>query len=104
MLRYKVSILLFHAIKEEKSEDTDSIKINIVKEEMDIEILPNDLDQSHCIGNHKKEERLIIVKFVRYIELKRKQEKLTALEIFGPMKADFFFKMKKTLQAKSLVY
>ena len=92
MLRYKVSILLFHAIKEEKSEDTDSIKINIVKEEMDIEILPNDLDQSHCIGNRKKEERMIIVKFVRYIELKRKQEKLTALEMFAPVKVDFFLR------------
>ena len=92
MLRYQVSILLFHAIKEEKGEDTDSIKINIVKEEMDIEILPNDLDQSHCIGNHKKEERMIIVKFVRYIELKRKQEKLTALEMFAPVKVDFFLR------------
>ena len=35
---------------------------------MDIEILPNDLDRSHRIANHKtkKKERLIIVKFVRY--------------------------------------
>ena len=35
---------------------------------MDIEILPNDLDQLHRIGNPKtnKKERPIIVKFVRY--------------------------------------
>ena len=35
---------------------------------MDIEILPNDLDQLHHIGNPKtnKKERPIIVKFVRY--------------------------------------
>ena len=36
---------------------------------MDIEILPNDLDWSHRIGNPKTKtkERLIIVKLVRYI-------------------------------------
>ena len=60
--------LLFHGIKEEKDEDTDSIIICMVKEEMDIEIMPNDLDRSHHIGNlkPKKKERPIIVKFVRY--------------------------------------
>ena len=59
--------LLFQGIKEEKDEDTDSIIINTVKEEMDIEILPNDLDRSHRIGNPKtkKKERPIIVKFER---------------------------------------
>ena len=60
--------LLFHGIKEEKDEDTDCIIINTVKEHMDIEILPNDLDPSHRNGNPKikKKERPIIVKFVRY--------------------------------------
>ena len=60
--------LLFHGIKEEKGEDTNSIIINMVKEEMDLEILPNDLDRSYCIGNAKteKKKRPIIVKFVRY--------------------------------------
>ena len=40
----------------------------MVKEEMDIEFLPNDLDWSHRIGNHKtkKKERPILVKFERY--------------------------------------
>ena len=35
---------------------------------MDIEILPNDLDRSHLIGNSKrrKKERPITVKFVRH--------------------------------------
>ena len=39
----------------------------MVKEEMDIETSPNDLDQSHRIGNlkTKKKERPIIT-FVRY--------------------------------------
>ena len=41
--------LLFHGIKEEKGEDTDCIIINTVKEEMDIEMFPNDLDRSHRI-------------------------------------------------------
>ena len=60
--------LLFHGIKEEKGEDTNSIIIKRVKEEMDLEILPNDLDRSYCIGNAKteKKKRPIIVKFVRY--------------------------------------
>ena len=42
--------------------------INTVKEEMDIEFLPNDLDWSHRIGNRKtkKKERPILVKFERY--------------------------------------
>ena len=55
--------LLFHGIKEEKDEDTNSIIINTVKEEIDIEILPNDLDRSHRTGNPKikKKERQIIV-------------------------------------------
>ena len=62
------SSLLFHGIKEEKDEDTDSIIINTVKEEMDIKILPNDLDRFHRIGNPKtkKKERPLMVKFVRY--------------------------------------
>ena len=34
--------LLFHGIKEEKDEDTNSIIINMAKEEIDLEILPND--------------------------------------------------------------
>ena len=60
--------LLFHGIKGEKDEDTDRIIINTVKEEMDIEIVPNDLHWSHRIGNSntKKKERPIIVTFVGY--------------------------------------
>ena len=60
--------LLFHGMKEEKTEDTDSIIVNTVKEEMDIDILPNDLDRSHRIENpkSKKKERPIIAKSVRY--------------------------------------
>ena len=41
----------FYEIKEEKGKDTDSIIINMVKEEMDIEILPTDLDRLSRIGN-----------------------------------------------------
>ena len=60
--------LLFHEIKEKKGEDIDGILINMVKEEMVIEILPNDLGRLHRIGNPKptKKKRPIIVKFVRY--------------------------------------
>ena len=56
--------LLFHGIKEENGEDTNSIIINMVEEEKDIEILPNDLDWLHRVENPKtkKKERTIIVK------------------------------------------
>ena len=39
----------------------------MVKEEMDTEIMPNDLDQSHRIGESKtkQKEKPIIFKFVR---------------------------------------
>ena len=39
-----------------------------IKEEMDIKILPNDLDRSHRIEKPetKKKERTIINKFLRY--------------------------------------
>ena len=58
----------FYVIKEEKGEDTDSIIIITVKEEIDIEILPNDLSRLHRIGNPKtkKKKMPIIIKFVRY--------------------------------------
>ena len=39
---YHRNCILAHRIKEEKGEDTNSIIINTVKKEMDIEILPND--------------------------------------------------------------
>ena len=60
--------LLSHGMKEEKDGDADSIITNTVKQEMDTEILPNDLDWLHRIENPKtkKKERPIIVKFVRY--------------------------------------
>ena len=49
--------LLFHGIKEEKGKGTDSIIINMVKEEMDIEILLNYLDQSYRIGDPKTKKK-----------------------------------------------
>ena len=60
--------LCFDGIKGKKDEYTHNIIINTIKKEMDIEILPNDLDRWHRIGNPstKKKERPIIVKFVRH--------------------------------------
>ena len=65
---FRRNCLPFHGINKEKGGDTDSIIINMVTEEMDIEILINDLDQSHRIGDPKtkKKEKPIIVKFARY--------------------------------------
>ena len=60
--------LLFHGIIEEKDEYNDITIISKVKKEMDIEILPNNLDPFHCIANPKtkKNERMIIIKFLQY--------------------------------------
>ena len=54
---YHRNCILAHRIKEEKGEDTNSIIINTVKKEMDIEILPNDLNRSHRIGNPKTKKK-----------------------------------------------
>ena len=44
-----------------------ALSLKWIKEEMDIKILPNDLDRSHRIENPKtkKKERPIINKFLR---------------------------------------
>ena len=126
--------LLFYGIKDEKDEDTDRIIINTVKEEMDIDIFPNDLDWLHRIGNPKtkKKERSIIVNFVRYSLrhnifknkklLKGKGVCITeslakdqmaklneAREIYGfrnvwTSDGNIFFKNGKNLSSKPLVY
>ena len=89
--------LLFHGIKEEKCEDTDSIIVNTVKEEMHIEILPNDLDRSHRIGNPKtkKKERPIIVKLVRYIFKNRKLLKGKVVSITENLTKDLMPKLNE---------
>ena len=43
---------LFHGINEDKGENTDHI-IDTIKEEIDIEILPNDLDRLHLLETLK---------------------------------------------------
>ena len=72
--------LLFQGIKEEKGDHTNNIIINTIKEEIDIEILPNDLDRLHCIGNPKtKKERPIIVKFISY-SLRHSSQHITSIQ------------------------
>ena len=90
--------LLFHGIKEEKCEDTDSIIVNTVKEEMHIEILPNGLDRSHRIGNPKtkKKERPIIVKLLRYIFKNKKLLKGKVVSIKESLANDLMPKLNET--------
>ena len=54
---YCSNSLLFHGMKEETAEYIDSVIINIVKEEMHIKNLPNDLDCLHCIGKSKTKKK-----------------------------------------------
>ena len=43
--------LLMHGIDEENEENTDEVFINVLKKEMDEEILNVDIDRSHRLGN-----------------------------------------------------
>ena len=47
----------FHGKKEEKSENNDTVTINRIKEEMDIEFFPNDLDRLHRLRNSKTKHK-----------------------------------------------
>ena len=53
MLTSRHNILAGFAFFFFMNEDTNNIIINTVKEEMDIDILRNDSDRSHHIGNPK---------------------------------------------------
>ena len=55
----RMNYLLFHRIKDEKGEDTDSIISNIVNKRWIHKFLPADLDRSHRIGilKTRKKER-----------------------------------------------
>ena len=61
--------LLIHGVTEDKKEDTDSVVINIIKNDVEVEISENDIDRTHRIGapkNPGERPRPIIVKFARY--------------------------------------
>ena len=64
--------ILIHGVKENQNEDTDEIVVNKLKSEMDLEISAGDIDRTHRIGApSNSKNRLIIVKFVRYIDRRR---------------------------------
>ena len=62
--------LLLHDIEENKGEDTGSIVLEVLNNDMGLSISKTALDRCHRIGNPKtkKESRPIIVKFVRYYD------------------------------------
>ena len=63
--------LLIHGAKEEKDEDTDSLVMDIVKNELKEEINILEIDRSHRIGKKSSKARPIIVKFSRYNSRKK---------------------------------
>lgn len=101
-----------------------------VKEEMDIEVLPNDIDRSHCVGNSKTKKKELpislystIKKFIfknknllegkndsitggftksQMEKVKKKLEKLMVLGMVGPVTVKYS-KMRRTLPVNSLV-
>ena len=61
--------LVFHGIKENRDEQTDSVIIDFLKSQMGIALTTQDLDRSHRLGtkdDSKKRPRPIIAKFVRH--------------------------------------
>ena len=61
---------MIHGVDEVKGEDTDELSIKVIKEHMNQNIKPEDIDRSHRLGNPKisikGKPRPIIVKYVRY--------------------------------------
>ena len=62
--------LLLPDIEENKGEDTGSIVLEVLNNDMGLSISKTALDRCHRIGNPKtkKESRPIIIKFVRYYD------------------------------------
>lgn len=83
--------LFIHGIKKEKGEDTDSVIKNKINEEMNIEVLPDDIDRSYRIGNPKtkKKERPIIVEVIWYNQRNNiiKNKKFLKIKVFQSRKA-----------------
>ena len=86
--------LLLHGVRELEGENKNDIIMKTMKEEIDIDIRQQDLDQKHRVGNTKvcKEgkSRPIIIKFFRYyvhsaVDKKKKKvlitERLTAKRV-----------------------
>ena len=65
----KRDCILIHGVKENQYEDTDEVVVSKIKNEMDLEISPRDIDRTNRIGVPSKgKNRPIIVKLVRYME------------------------------------
>ena len=65
----RTNCLLRHGIKEVRGETMDDIIIEIISQNLDIDIVPHDIERSHKIGQsrqHGEKPRPIIVKFVRF--------------------------------------
>ena len=60
---------IINSLEEKVNEDTDQVVMNKIKNEMDLEISPGDIDRTHRIGVLSKDKnRPIIIKFVRYMD------------------------------------
>ena len=114
--QYRRNYLLCHGVKEEKGEYTDSIIIYAVKEEIDIEILPNNLEWSRRRQNLRhifKNKKLLKGKGVSITENLTKDHRMTKLNKaretydFGNVwtsDGKIFFNDEKYHSRKPLVY
>ena len=88
--------ILIHSVPEEKREDTDSLVMETVKEEMVLDTLSADIDRTHRIGSPPKQSakvRPVIDKFVRYDDrrknfINKKSLKGTKVSIIESLTAD----------------
>ena len=61
-----------NGVKENQNEDTDEVVVNKIKNEMVLETSPRGIDRTHRIDVPSKvKNRLIMVKFVRYMDRRR---------------------------------
>ena len=88
---------------EEKREDTDSLVMETVKEEMVLDTLSADIDRTHRIGSPPKQSakvRPVIDKFVRYDDrrknyINKKSLKGTKVSIIESLTADRVAKLQE---------
>ena len=64
--------LLIHGVEENSNEDTDTLVLNIINNDLKIDLTEVAIDRAHCIGDPKKRKKVrpITAKFVRCYDRK----------------------------------
>ena len=97
--------LLIHGVEENSNEDTDKLVLNIIKNDLEINLMEVAIDRTHRNGDPKKKKKKaqpIIVKFVRYYDRKEVFSKKKYLKGKGISITESLtsFRMKKLEEAR----